>query len=67
MDNFTMSQTPRLLPIQYDFTCNIDDIDFQQKILKINHNGSYVYLFVFNAETTDRFSEQKISGLKIQF
>ena len=31
MDDFTMSQTPRLLPIQYDFTCNIDDIDFQQK------------------------------------
>lgn len=67
MDDFTMSQTPRLLPIQYDFTCNIDDIDFQQKILKINYNGEDVYLFVFNAETTDRFSEQKISGLKIQF
>lgn len=67
MDNFTLSQTPRLLPIQYDFTCNIDDVDFQESILKINHNGEDVYLFVFNAETTDRFSEQKISGLKIQF
>lgn len=67
MDDFIMSQTPRLLPIQFDFTCNIDDIDFQESILKINHNGEDVYLFVFNAETTDRFSEQKISGLKIQF
>ena len=67
MDNLTLNETPRLLPIQYDFTCLLDSVDFSEKILKINDNGTDVYLFVINAETTDNLSEQKISGLKIQF
>lgn len=67
MDDLLISQTPRLLPIQYDFTCLLDSVDFSEKILKINHNGADVYIFVINAETTDNLSEQKISGLKIQF
>ena len=66
-DDIVLNETPRLLPIKYEFTCLIDNLDFSESILKINHNGEDVYLFVFNAETTDRFSEQKISGLKIQF
>lgn len=67
MDKLTLNETPRLLPIQYDFTCLLDSVDFSEKILKINDNGTDVYLFVINAETTDNLSEQKISGLKIQF
>jgi len=67
MSNYTLNETPRLLPIQYDFTCLLDSVDFSEKILKINDNGTDVYLFVINAETTDNLSEQKISGLKIQF
>ena len=67
MDNLTLNVTPRLLPIQYDLTCLIENVDYSEKILKINDNGTDVYLFVINAETTDNFSEQKISGLKIQF
>lgn len=67
MDNLTLNETPRLLPIQYDFTCLLDSVDFSEKILKINDNGTDIYLFVIKAETTDNLSEQKISGLKIQF
>lgn len=67
MDDLLISQTPRLLPIQYDFTCLLDSVDFSEKILKINDKGTDIYLFVINAETTDNLSEQKISGLKIQF
>jgi hypothetical protein len=60
-------ETPRILPIEYDLTCLIDSIDYTEKILKINNNGDIVYLFVIDAETTDKLSEQKIKGLKIQF
>lgn len=67
MDNFIISQTPRLLPIQYDFTCLLDSVDFSEKIISIVHEGEVIDLFVINAETTDNLSEQKISGLKIQF
>lgn len=67
MDDFVLAETPRLLPIEYNFTCLIDEIDFSEKILKINDNGTDVYLFVINAETTDTLSEQKIQALKIQF
>jgi hypothetical protein len=67
MDDFVIAETPRLLPIEYTLTCLIDDVDFSEKILKLNDNGTDVYLFVINAETMDTFSEQKIRGLKIQF
>jgi hypothetical protein len=67
MDDFKLMETPRILPIEYDFTCLIDSIDYTEKILKINNNGDIVYLFVIDAETTDKLSEQKIKGLKIQF
>lgn len=67
MDDFVLNETPRLLPIQYNFTCLLDSVDFSEKILKINDKGTDIYLFVINAETTDNLSEQKISGLKIQF
>ena len=66
-DDIVLNETPRLLPIEYNFTCLIDSVDFSEKILKINHNGTDVYLFVFEAETTDNLSEQKIKALKIQF
>jgi hypothetical protein len=67
MDDIKIAETPRVLPIEYDFTCLIDNIDYTEKILKINNNGDIVYLFVIDAETTDKLSEQKIKGLKIQF
>jgi hypothetical protein len=67
MDDVKIMETPRVLPIEYDFTCLIDSIDYTEKILKINNNGDIVYLFVIDAETTDKLSEQKIKGLKIQF
>lgn len=67
MDDFVIAETPRLLPLAYTFTALIDDIDFSEKILKLNHNGEDVYIFVTNAETMDNLSEQKITGLKIQF
>jgi hypothetical protein len=67
MDDLKIMETPRILPIEYDLTCLIDSIDYTEKILKINNNGDIVYLFVIDAETTDKLSEQKIKGLKIQF
>jgi hypothetical protein len=67
MDDFKLMEMPRLLPIEYDLTCLIDSIDYTEKILKINNNGDIVYLFIIDAETTDKLSEQKIKGLKIQF
>jgi hypothetical protein len=67
MDDVKIMETPRVLPIEYDLTCLIDSIDYTEKILKINNNGDIVYLFVIDAETTDKLSEQKIKGLKIQF
>jgi len=66
LDNFVLNQSPRLLPIEYNFTALIDDVDFSENILKINDNGTDVYLFVINSETTDNLSEQKITALKIQ-
>jgi hypothetical protein len=67
MDDVKLMETTRILPIEYDLTCLIDSIDYTEKILKINNNGDIVYLFVIDAETTDKLSEQKIKGLKIQF
>ena len=67
MDDVVLDETPRLLPIEYNLTCLIDDVDFSENILKINDNGTDIYLFVIDAETTDKLSEQKIKGLKIQF
>jgi hypothetical protein len=67
MDDVKLMEAPRVLPIEYDITCLIDNIDYTEKILKINNNGDIVYLFVIDAETTDKLSEQKIKGLKIQF
>jgi hypothetical protein len=67
MDDFEIDSIPRLLPISYTFTALIDDVDFSEKILKINHNDEDVYIFVTNAETTNQLREQKITGLKIQF
>jgi hypothetical protein len=67
MDDVKIAETPRVLPIEYDLTCLIDSIDYTEKILKINNNGDIVYLFVIDAETTDKLSEQKVKGLKIQF
>jgi hypothetical protein len=66
LDDFVLSESPRLLPIEYNFTALIEDVDFSENILKINDNGSDVYLFVINSETTDKLSEQKITALKIQ-
>jgi len=66
MEDLELDETPRLLPIEYNFTCLIDDVDFSENILKINHEGADVYLFVINAETTDNLSEQEIRALKIQ-
>ena len=66
LDNLELDEAPRLLPIEYNFTCLIDNVDFSEKILKINHEGKDVYLFVINADTTDNLSEQEIRALKIQ-
>ena len=66
-DDLVLNETPRLLPIEYNFTALIDNVDFSENILKINHKGEDVYLFVIEAETTDRLTEQTIRGLKIQF
>jgi hypothetical protein len=65
MDDYAIYEVPRLLPIEYNFTALIDDVDFSEKILKINDNETDVYLFVINSETTDNLSEQKITALKI--
>jgi hypothetical protein len=65
--SLTLNETKRLLPISYTFTALIDDVDFSEKILKINHNDEDVYIFVTNSETTDQLTEQTITGLKIQF
>lgn len=67
MDDLVLNEAPRILPIEYNLTCLIDNVDFSEKILKINDNGTDVYLFVFDAETTDKLTEQTIKGLKIQF
>lgn len=53
MDDLVLAETPRLLPIEYNFTTLLPEIDFSENILKINDNGSDVYIFVVNAETTD--------------
>ena len=66
MENFELTETPRLLPIQYEFTCIIDMVDFSENIIKINHEGEDIYIFVTIATTTDKLTEQKITGLKIQ-
>lgn len=67
MDDLVLTEIPRLLPIQYNLTGLIDNVDFSEKIIKINHEGADVYLFVFDAETTDQLNEQTIKGLKINF
>jgi hypothetical protein len=67
MDDFILAETPRLLPIEYELTCLIDDVDFSESILKINHQDEDIYLFVIDSETTDKLTEQTIKGLKIQF
>lgn len=66
LSGVTINETPRLLPIEYNFTCLIDDIEFSENIISIDHEGETVKLFVIEAETTDNFSEQKIKALKIQ-
>lgn len=66
-DDYQIEVTTRLIPIEYTFTCAIGLIDYSENIIKINNNNEDVYLFVINAETTDRITEQKITGLKIQF
>jgi hypothetical protein len=67
MADFTLSQTKRLLPIQINFTGLIPKVDFSEKLLKINKDGEIFYIFVTKAETTDKLSEQQISGLRVQF
>jgi hypothetical protein len=67
MDDLVLAETPRLLPIEYNFTALIGDIDFSEKILKLVLPSETVYLFVVEAETTDKLTEQKIKALKIQF
>jgi len=66
MDDVILNETPRLLPIEYNFTALIDNVDFSENILKITHNSEIIYIFVLEAETTDKLTEQKIRGLKIQ-
>ena len=66
MSNYTLNETPRLLPVAVNFTCAIDLIDYSENILKINHKGEDMYVFVTNAKTTDDINEQQITGLKIQ-
>jgi len=66
MDDVILSETPRLLPIEFNFTCALENIDFSENILKLTYNSEIIYIFVVEAETTDSLSEQKIRGLKIQ-
>ena len=67
-DDFVFSgDTPKILPIKINFTCLIDETDFSESILKINHNGVDLFIFVTEAETTDNLSEQKIKGNLIYF
>jgi len=66
MDDVILAETPRLLPIEFNFTCALENIDFSENILKLTYNSEIIYIFVVEAETTDSLTEQKIRGLKIQ-
>jgi hypothetical protein len=66
MDDLILNENPRLLPIEINFTCIMETVDFSEKILKITHNSEIIYIFVTEAETMDNLREQKIKGLKVQ-
>ena len=66
MDNLVLNESRRLLPIEVNFTCLLDTVDFSEKLLKITHNSEIIYIFVTEAETTDSLQGQKIKGLKVQ-
>lgn len=58
---------PKITPLKIELAALIDEIDFSKKILKINHEGAELYIFVTEAETTDSLNEQKIKGNLINF
>lgn len=67
-DDFVLTTSdPIITPLRIELTCLLDEIDFSEKILKITHNGEDIYIFVVEAETTDKLNEQKIKGNVINF
>lgn len=67
-DDFVFSGTdPKILPVQVSFTCLLSDVDFTENILKLTNGDEEMFIFVTEAETTDKLSEQKIKGNLIYF
>jgi hypothetical protein len=62
-----IGNTPKILPLKISFSCLINAVEFSKSILKINYQGQDLYIFVTEAETTDRLDEQKIKGNLIYF
>jgi hypothetical protein len=57
----------RILPLKIEFTCLIQNVDFAEKILTLNFKGTDIYIFVTEAQTTDKLIEQKVKGNLIFF
>jgi len=74
-DNFAFSgDHAKILPITARLTGLIENTDFTENILKVKNNnympssfGENLYIFVTEAETTNKLSEQKIKGNLIYF
>ena len=63
-DNITLTDTPHLRPIVYEFTGLIGDADFSEHFAEmVDFNGEMVDLFVYSSETTDQLGEIKCKAL----
>lgn len=68
------SSAARILPVKVTFKGLVDEVDFSEKIIKINNNTPIAlnfseekYIFVTEAVTTDNLNEQQITGNLIYF
>ena len=63
-DNITLTGTPHLRPIVYEFTALIGEADFSEHFAEmVDFNGDTVDLFVYSSETTDQLGEIKCKAL----
>ena len=63
-DNITLTDTPHLRPIVYEFKALIGEADFSEHFAEmVDFNGDTVDLFVYSSETTDQLGEIKCKGL----
>jgi len=63
-NNITLTDTPHLRPIVYEFTALLGEADFSEHFAEmVDFNGDTVDLFVYSSETTDKLGEIKCKAL----